>query len=204
MGISRPADFGTEAPPPSAAAAAGADDEVDGQDAEVDENEIPDIEGRSDDDDWADDMSPEAVAARERELAATLKNSMILGDQDGNEDGEDEDEDSPYFQLKVWVQAEKGQADAKAVLAKVKELGIEKKHKAVLVLSEWLYTENAVKEVPQYSKLFATVRHLLLRLLSHFRRSGANHTIRNVSSVSCDSLSARHLGEAPEGSARWH
>jgi translation initiation factor 5 len=84
---------------------------------------------------------------------------MILGDQGGNgEDDEDEDEDSPYFQLKVWVQGEKGQADAKAVLAKVKELGIEKKHKAVLVLSEWLYTENAVKEVPQYSKLFAAVR----------------------------------------------
>lgn len=155
MGISRPS-MGGESPEADADG-----DEDEGQAVAVNEDEIPDIDGRSDDDDWAEDMSPEAVAAREKELASQLKNSMILGEQGGDED-EDEDEDSPYYQLKIWVQEERGKADVKTVFAKVKELGIEKKHKAVLVLSEWLFTEDAVKQIPKYSTLFATVSNAAL------------------------------------------
>lgn len=140
------------------------EDGADGQaNAEVDESEIPDVADRpDDDDDWAVDVSPEAVKAREKALSAQLKNSLILGGQDGDGEGEDDDDaDSPYGQLKVWIgesRAEGGEGlDEKKVMAKVKELGIEKKHKAVLVISEALFTEEVVKEIPTYSNLLKAV-----------------------------------------------
>lgn len=197
MGISRPSMM-DEAPPASSGAPAAGGDADEGQDAEVNEDEIPDVDGRSDDDDWAEDMSPEAVAARERELAGQLKNSMILGDQEGGDD-DDEDEDSPYYQLKVWIQQERGKADQKAVLAKVKELGIEKKHKAVLVLSEWLFTENAVKEIPQFSKLFTAVRLPASSCRSLMRAFVADTPLILPPSRA---PAARLVREAPEGAAR--
>lgn len=197
MGISRPS-MGGESPDADADG-----DEDEGQAVAVNEDDIPDIDGRSDDDDWAEDMSPEAVAAREKELASQLKNSMILGEQGGDED-EDEDEDSPYYQLKVWVQEERGKADVKSVFAKVKELGIEKKHKAVLVLSEWLFTEDAVKQIPKYSTLFATVSPAFQLFFPS--QAGKDLTLPALSPSCADC----HVGEAPEGPPRrcrapgWH
>lgn len=137
------------------------EDGADGQaNVELDENDIPDVADRpDDDDDWAVDVSPEAVKAREKALAAQLKASLILGGDEGGDD-DDEDADSPYTQLKVWIVEQKdagSKPDEKAVLVKLKELGIEKKHKAVLVISENLFGEDVVAEIPKYSKLFKTV-----------------------------------------------
>lgn len=140
------------------------EDGADGQaNVEVDESEIPDFEDRpDDDDDWAVDVSPEAVKARERALSAQLKNSLILGGQDGDEGGDDdEDADSPYGQFKVWIDEQKktsaDQLDDKTVYAKAKELGIEKKHKAVLVISEGLFGEDVLKEIPRYTAMLQKV-----------------------------------------------
>jgi translation initiation factor 5 len=142
-----------------------AEDGADGQaNVEVDESEIPDIDGRpdGDDDDWA--VSPEAVKARERELSAQLKSSMILGGQEGDEGGDDdEDGDSPYGQLKAWIEEQKSEGggkglDEKSVYGKAKELGIEKKHKAVLVISESLFGEDVLAEIPRYTSMLQKVR----------------------------------------------
>lgn len=140
------------------------EDGADGQaNAEVDESEIPDVADRpDDDDDWAVDVSPEAVAAREKALSAQLKNSLILGGQEGDGEGDDDDDaDSPYGQLKGWIIEERENGlDEKKVMAKVKELGIEKKHKAVLVISEALFTADIVKEIPTYSNMLKAVSTL--------------------------------------------
>lgn len=125
---------------------------------EVDESEIG---GNvvEDDDDWAEDMSPAAVAAREKELAKQLKGMSILGGQTDGAEEEDEDEDSPYAQLKAWIleKKPKEELEEKEVLKKAKELGIEKKHKAVLVVSEWVFEEDVLTRLPKFMKLFQTV-----------------------------------------------
>lgn len=152
-----------------------AEDGADGQaNVEVDESEIPDIDDRpeGDDDDWAVDVSPEAVKARERELSAQLKNSLILGGQEGEEGGDDDDDaDSPYGQLKAWIEEQKGQEggkglDEKSVYAKAKELGIEKKHKAVLVISESLFGEDVLAQIPKYTSMLQKVSRSFLPCLN--------------------------------------
>lgn len=142
----------------------GEEDGADGQaNAEVDESEIPDVMDRpeGDDDDWAVDVSPEAVKAREAELSKQLKNSMILGGQDAEDD---DDEGDAYGEFKAWIVATKadgGALTSETILGKAQELGIAKKHKAVLVVSEALFGENADKDIPKYGKLFRTVSPFL-------------------------------------------
>ncbi|KAI0309970.1 eukaryotic translation initiation factor 5 [Amylostereum chailletii] len=99
--------------------------------------------------DWSADTSPEAVKRRQDALNAGLGNMAIGGDDDS-----DEDADSPYSRLGRWVQ-ENPDANAVDVFKKVQELGIEKKHKAVQVLAQTLFTENVVGEIPKYTAIFA-------------------------------------------------
>ncbi|KAN0062813.1 eukaryotic translation initiation factor 5 [Thecaphora frezii] len=104
------------------------------------------------DDDWSVDTSEEAVAARVKSLEGNMKASLVLGD-----DEDEEDEDSPYAQYGQWLLAnrkggEEGrEATPAEVYKKAQELGIEKKHKAVQVLVQSLFTEDAPKEIEKYA-----------------------------------------------------
>ena len=103
---------------------------------------------------WSADTSPDAVKARISAVSAGLGSLALSG---GGDDESDEDADSPYTQLAVWV-AENPGASAIDVFKKVQDLGIEKKHKAVQVLAQTLFTEKIVTEIPPYIALFRKVR----------------------------------------------
>ncbi|KAH9172833.1 eukaryotic translation initiation factor 5 [Lactarius sanguifluus] len=102
------------------------------------------------DEGWSADTSPEAVKARIGAVAAGMGNLALTG---GGEDESDEDADSPYTQLGNWVVENSG-ASAVDVFKKVQELGIEKKHKAVRVLVQTLFTAEIIAEIPTYIAIF--------------------------------------------------
>ncbi|THV07288.1 hypothetical protein K435DRAFT_742330 [Dendrothele bispora CBS 962.96] len=106
--------------------------------------------------DWSADTSPEAVKERIKALEGGLAGVSIAG---GDDEGSDDDVNSPYSQLGKWVEEERDENDPKnfivAVYKRAEELGIEKKHKSVLVLVQALFTEEVVEEIPKYSPLFA-------------------------------------------------
>ncbi|CRK42293.1 hypothetical protein BN1723_016036, partial [Verticillium longisporum] len=115
---------------------AGSDDEFErlkneAQDAEQ-EVEVKDHE-------WAVDMSEEAVKARQAQLPGEFKQKLNIGD-DEDEDGEGGG-NTVYDQLGAWIieqTEEKGSA---------KELGIEGKHRAVLVLVQTIFDENVLAQI---------------------------------------------------------
>lgn len=103
-----------------------------------------------DDGGWSVDTSEAAVKARVKALEGGLQAGLILGDEDDEDDGVD----SPYEQYGVWLLDNRGASPAE-VYKKAQELGIDKKHKAVQVLVQALFTENAVKEVEKYAPVLA-------------------------------------------------
>ncbi len=108
------------------------------------------------DEGWSADTSADAVKARMVAVAAGVA-GLGLG-----EDESDEDADSPYTQLGNWVKENDG-VNAVEVFKKVQGLGIEKKHKAVQVLAQTLFTGDIITEIPGYLPVFRKVcRHLLL------------------------------------------
>lgn len=100
---------------------------------------------------WSVDTSEEAVKARVKALEGGLQSGLVLG---GDDDDDEEGADSPYNQYGLWLLDNHG-ASAAEVYKKAQELGIEKKHKAVQVLVQGLFTENAVKEVDKYAPVLA-------------------------------------------------
>ena len=73
-----------------------------------------------------------------------------------SDDDSDEDADSPFGQLRHWVK-ENRDAGAVEIYKKAEDLGIAKKHQALVVLGEALFTENVVAEIPKYAPLFVKV-----------------------------------------------
>ncbi|KXN86060.1 putative eukaryotic translation initiation factor 5 [Leucoagaricus sp. SymC.cos] len=107
------------------------------------------------DEDWVADTSPEAVKQRMKALEGGMAAAVIGGDDEGS----DEDVNSPYSILGKWVEENRDEAeDPKAfaveVYKKVQEMGIEKKYKAVLVLMQALFTDDAVSEIKNYLPIF--------------------------------------------------
>ncbi|RYP04751.1 hypothetical protein DL765_010087 [Monosporascus sp. GIB2] len=111
------------------------------------------------DDEWAVDMSEKAVKARQNQLPNEFRQKLVLGG------GEDEDEDegggnTAYDALGDWVQEEATKAgsidkvDGIQVYIKAKELGIETKHKTVLVLAQTLFNENVITQIPKRAGIF--------------------------------------------------
>lgn len=145
------------------ALAAGSDDEFTNRIR----NEAKEItaEKEVNDDDWAVDVSEEAVKARAKELPTDLKKSLVL------EDGDDEDADGPssYEQLGSWIidtAAEKGgvtKVSDVEIYKKAKEFGIETKHKTVAVLAQSIFDDKIVKQIedrsPLLKKLISSERH---------------------------------------------
>ena len=110
------------------------------------------------DEGWSADTSADAVKTRIGAVTAGVASLVLAG---GGEDESDEDADSPYGQLGHWVKENAG-VNVVEIFKKVQELGIEKKHKAVQVLAQTLFTSNIATEIPDYVPIFQKVCRILL------------------------------------------
>jgi translation initiation factor 5 len=102
--------------------------------------------------DWSVDTSAEAIKARMKSLGAVMA-KVKLGDDDSGDEGNGDD---PYSQLGAWV-SENQDAGPVEVFRKVQEMGLEKKHKAVQVLVQTLFTEDIVEEIKLSAPIFLKV-----------------------------------------------
>ncbi|PGH29667.1 translation initiation factor 5 [[Emmonsia] crescens] len=121
-----------------------------------------------DDDDWAVDVSEEAVKARAQELPDDLKRSLVIDD---DEDGEGENgAASAYDLLGSWIiSSAKGSEEGVSgvsdidIYMKAKELGIESKHKTLAVLAQTMFDDKIVKQIPSRAgmlkKMITSERH---------------------------------------------
>jgi translation initiation factor 5 len=122
----------------------------------------PDREVEVNDDDWAVDMSEEAVRARQQSLPGDFKAKLVLNGDDDDEEGEGGG-NTVYDQLGEWIQdqaKEKGSVDKVddiEVYVKAKELGIETKHRTVLVLVQTLFDENIAAQIPKRASMLKRV-----------------------------------------------
>ncbi|KFY32287.1 hypothetical protein V493_00337 [Pseudogymnoascus sp. VKM F-4281 (FW-2241)] len=118
-------------------------------------------------DTWTVDMSAEAVRARQQQLPEDLKQKLVL-DNDEDEEG-DGGGNSAYDQLGSWILEEieeKGsvsKVDDVDIYVKAKELGIETKHRTLLVLAQTVFDDNIVAQIPKRAsllkKLITSERH---------------------------------------------
>jgi translation initiation factor 5 len=128
---------------------AGSDDELTRQAQAIE------VEAEIKDDDWAVDLSEEAVKARARNLPSDLKRSLVIE----NADDDQVDGLSSYEQLGKWIvdtAAERGSVDEVSdddIKGKAKELGILSKHKTCAVLAQSIFDENIVKQIKPREKL---------------------------------------------------
>lgn len=163
------------------------------------------------DEDWAVDMSEEAVKARQQSLPGDFKAKLVLNGEDDDEDGEGGG-NTVYDQLGEWIQAqaeEQGgveKVDDIEIYKKAKELGIETKHRTVLVLVQTLFNENIKTQIPKRAAFLKNVSLQpkstipLTRRLTLFCRSLATPSVtRRLSSVV---LSVSLLSSAKTTTAR--
>lgn len=125
-------------------------------------------EAESKEDEWAVDMSAAAVKARQASLPEEFKQKLSFGG-DEDEDGEGGVE-TPYDVLGNWIQeqvAKKGSADAVddvEIYVKAKELGIEGKHRTLLVLVQTIFDADKIcaqipKRAGMLKKLITSDKH---------------------------------------------
>lgn len=132
---------------------AGSDDEVTRQAQAIE------AEAEIKDDDWAVDVSEEAVKARAKDLPSDLKRSLVLEDVDDNE----ADGPSSYEQLGSWIVATAAEKGGVAnvndidIYKKAKEFGIESKHKTCAVLAQSIFDEKIVKQIGARAGLLKTL-----------------------------------------------
>lgn len=115
-----------------------------------------------DDDDWAVDVSEEAVKARAQELPDDVKRSLVIDDDD---DGEGENGSaSAYDLLGSWIiSSAKGSEEGVSSISdidiymKAKELGIESKHKTLAVLAQTMFDDKIVKQIPSRAGMLKKV-----------------------------------------------
>ncbi|CAJ0542039.1 Ff.00g083510.m01.CDS01 [Fusarium sp. VM40] len=109
---------------------------------------------------WAVDMSEEAVKARQASLPGEFKQKLNMGDED-DEDGEGGP--TVYDELGDWIQSqaeEKGSIDKVEsidIYVKAKELGIENKHRSVLVLVQTMFDKNIVAQIPKRASMLKQI-----------------------------------------------
>lgn len=118
-------------------------------------------EAENKDDDWAVDMSEAAVKARQAQLPGEFKQKLNVADDD--EEGEGGG-NSVYDQLGTWIQdeaAEKGGADgidSIDIYKKAKELGIEGKHRTVLVLVQTIFDVDKIcAQIPKRAAMLKNI-----------------------------------------------
>ena len=140
---------------------AGSDDEFQRLKAEAAEAAVAAEEAQVKDVEWAVDMSEEAVKARQAQLPGELKQKLTLADDD-DEDGEGGG-NTVYDELGHWIQSQaedKGgldNVDSVDVYIKAKELGIEAKHRTVLVLVQALFDEKICAQIPKRASMLKKV-----------------------------------------------
>lgn len=106
---------------------------------------------------WAVDMTEEAVKARQAALPDEFKQKLSMGDED-EEDGEGGG-NTVYDALGDWIQDEaaaKGGIDnveSIDIYVKAKELGIEGKHRSVLVLVQTIFDKNITVQIPKRASM---------------------------------------------------
>lgn len=100
--------------------------------------------------DWSADTSPEAVKARMKAVEATMASVALVG----GDDDSDEDADSPFAHLGNWIKENRDDIGPVEVYKKAEELGIAKKHNALVVIGQTLFTEEVVSEISTYAPLF--------------------------------------------------
>jgi translation initiation factor 5 len=133
------------------ALAAGSDDEFTKTINESAKGISANHDGSGKDDEWAVDVSAEAVAARAKELPSDLKRSLAFDD---DEEGEENGGISAYEQLGTWILdqvKEKGsvnKVDDVDIYKKAHELGVESKYKTLTVLAQTIFDDDIVKEIP--------------------------------------------------------
>lgn len=118
------------------------------------------------DEEWAVDMSEKAVKARQNQLPDEFRQKLVLGGVVGEEEDEDVEGggNTAYDALGDWVQGEAtkvgsiDKVDGIKVFVKAKELGIETKHRTVLVLAQTLLNENVITQIPKRAGIFKQVR----------------------------------------------
>ena len=103
--------------------------------------------------DWSVDTSAEAVKARMKSLEGAMGNVKLLGDDDSGEEG---GADDPYSQLGAWVTENQDDGPVE-VFKKVKEMGLEKKHRTLQVLAQTLFTEDILEEIKLNAPIFLKV-----------------------------------------------
>ncbi|KAK1999836.1 domain found in IF2B/IF5 [Colletotrichum falcatum] len=133
-----------------------ADDQDVGSDDELEKmkKEAPEIENlEAQDHEWAVDMSEEAVKARLAQLPGEFKQKLNMGDDD-DEDAEATG-NTVYDEFGTWIQDEASSksgvdnVDSIDIFVKAKELGIEAKHRTVLVLVQTIFDQNIVAQIPK-------------------------------------------------------
>lgn len=134
------------------------DDDNDAQSPAALEDNLPTEVREVRDDEWAVDMSEEAVKLRQQQLSDDLKQKLVIGDDEEEEGG-----DSAYDQLGAWILAEaeeKGspaKVDDVEIYVKAKELGIESKHRTLLVLAQTLFDDSIAAQIPKRAGLLKKV-----------------------------------------------
>jgi translation initiation factor 5 len=114
------------------------------------------------DDDWAVDMSEEAVKARQQQLPGEFKQKLVLNGDDEDEEGEGGG-NTVYDQLGTWIMEEaetKGgvaNVDDIDIYVKAKELGIETKHRTILVLVQTVFDENICAQIGKRAPMLKRV-----------------------------------------------
>lgn len=109
---------------------------------------------------WAVDMDPTAVKARQASLPNEFKQKLSLDD---DEDADGGACNTVYDQLGDWIQAEaedKGginTIDNVDVYLKAKDLGIESKHRTVLVLVQTLFDQQICEQIPKRAPMLKKV-----------------------------------------------
>ena len=114
------------------------------------------------DDEWAVDVSAEAVKARAEGLPDDLKQKLVF--DDGDDDEGEGGSNSAYDQLGSWVvtMAEQkkggvGELEDVDIYVKAKELGIEAKYKTLTVLAQTIFDENMVHQIPKRASMLKKV-----------------------------------------------
>ena len=118
------------------------------------------------DDEWAVDVSKEAVKARAKELPEDLKQKLAFDDGDDDAEGKSAG-NSAYDQLGGWVVSiaeEKngvGNVEDIEIYIKAKDLGIETKHRTLTVLAQTIFDEQITSQIPLRASMLKKVIALL-------------------------------------------
>ena len=135
---------------------AGSDDELEKMQAEASQvNTASEVKEHE----WAVDVSEEAVKARQAQLPGEFKQKLSMGEDEDEEGGS-----TVYDELGDWIQSqaeEKGSidnVDSIDIYVKAKELGIDGKHKTVLVLAQTIFDKNITTQIPKRASMLKQVR----------------------------------------------